>query len=124
MTAIKICPGKKKKLIPTKLIPIFFLIVAGQARQSRSFSFILSEDNRRLLATHNAADDRPPYQIRFYCGRYTGHTEKLQVEFPGICELKINENVIPGHVSKHSVIFILLLNNISFFFLEFTMFEE
>lgn len=77
--------------------------MAGQARQSRSFSFTLTEEHRRLLATQNAIDDRPPYQIRFYCGRYAGVTEKLQVEFPGICELKINENVIPGHVSLQTV---------------------
>ncbi|KAI7895266.1 PINIT domain-containing protein [Mucor mucedo] len=79
LTSIKVCP------------------VAGQARQSRSFSFTLTEENRRLLATHNAVDERPPYQIRFYCAKYTGATEQLQLEFPGICELKINENVIPGH---------------------------
>ncbi|KAI8083785.1 PINIT domain-containing protein [Thamnidium elegans] len=78
LTAIKICP------------------VAGQSRQSRTFSFTLTEEDRKLLATNNTVDDRPPYQIRFYCARYAGRTDKLEVEFPNICELKVNDNVIPG----------------------------
>lgn len=79
----------------------FFLIicvVAGQSRQSRTFSFTLSDEDRKLLQSQNTVDERPPYQIRFYCARYAGRTDKLEVEFPGICELKVNDNVIPGQV--------------------------
>ncbi|KAI9361965.1 hypothetical protein BD770DRAFT_425651 [Pilaira anomala] len=82
LTAIKICP------------------VAGQSRQSRSFSFTLSDEDRKLLQTQNTVDERPPYQIRFYCARYAGRTDKLEVEFPGICELKVNDNVIPGQTLR------------------------
>ncbi|GAA5796224.1 hypothetical protein HPULCUR_001594 [Helicostylum pulchrum] len=78
LTAIKICP------------------VAGQSRQSRAFSFTLTEEDRKLLATNNTVDDRPPYQIRFYCARFAGRMDKLEVEFPNICELKVNDSVIPG----------------------------
>jgi hypothetical protein len=48
----------------------------------------------------NACDDRPPYQIRFYCSKYTGRTDDLLVEFPGVCELKVNDTTIVGHVSN------------------------
>lgn len=73
--------------------------MAGQARQSKAFTFLLNDANRQLLATPNACDDRAPYQIRFYCSKYTGNTDNLLLEFPAICELKVNDCVIPGHVS-------------------------
>lgn len=76
-----------------------FILVAGQSRQSRSFTFTLTDTDRQLLATPNACDDRPPYQIRFYCAKYTGSTDELLVEFPGVCELKVNDTTIVGHVS-------------------------
>lgn len=79
LTSIKVCP------------------VAGQSRQSRAFSFTLTEANRQLLATPNVCDDRPPYQIRFYCARYAGRTDDLLVEFPSVCELKVNDTTIVGH---------------------------
>ncbi|CAO3655837.1 unnamed protein product [Mucor hiemalis] len=81
-----------QRLSPIKVCP-----VAGQSRQSRSFTFTLTDANRQLLATPNVCDDRAPYQIRFYCARYAGRTDGLLVEFPSVCELKVNDTTIVGH---------------------------
>lgn len=74
------------------------LAAANNYRQSRLFQFTLTDENRQLLATSNAVDDRPPYQIRFYCSQYNGNTSNLLVELPSVCELKVNDTVIQGSV--------------------------
>ncbi|KAI8636232.1 PINIT domain-containing protein [Parasitella parasitica] len=73
---------------------------ANNYRQSRLFQFTLNEANRQLLATTNAIDDRPPYQIRFYCSQYNGSTSNLLVELPSVCELKVNDTVIQGSILR------------------------
>ncbi|RCH92921.1 SUMO ligase siz1 [Rhizopus stolonifer] len=83
LTHIKVCP------------------IANKERQSRVFQFTLADDHRAMLATPNAVDDRPIYQIRFYCAKYTNTTtSNLLVEFPNICELKVNGNVIGGSILR------------------------
>ncbi|OAC99846.1 MIZ-type zinc finger transcription factor [Mucor lusitanicus CBS 277.49] len=64
------------------------------------FQFTLTDENRQLLATSNAVDDRPPYQIRFYCSQYNGNTSNLLVELPSVCELKVNDTVIQGSILR------------------------
>jgi hypothetical protein len=99
--------------------------VAGQGRQSKAFTFTLSDANRQLLATPNTCDDRPPYQIRFYCAKYNGRTDHLKVEFPGICELKVNDSVIPGHVSTYNggIFFLLLTKKKKYIYIDLKMFK-
>lgn len=90
------------------------LVAVGNHRHCKLFQFTLSEDQRQLLAASNANDERPPYQIRFYCSKYTGSSNNLLVEFPSVCELKVNENVIQGSVCRrkkesHVMLSILLM---------------
>ncbi|KAI8327832.1 PINIT domain-containing protein [Blakeslea trispora] len=82
LTQIKICP------------------IADRDRQAKSFQFTLTDSQRSMLATPNAVDDRPPYQIRFYCTKYSTNPTQLSVEFPAICELKVNGTVISGSVLR------------------------
>ncbi|KAI9480856.1 MAG: PINIT domain-containing protein [Benjaminiella poitrasii] len=79
LTSVKICPA------------------SNEERHSKVFQFTLSDLNRQLLATPNAIDNRPPFQIRFYCSKYTGNSVDLLVEFPAVCELRVNDGVIPGN---------------------------
>lgn len=97
--------------------------MAGQSRQSRSFTFTLTDANRQLLATPNVCDDRAPYQIRFYCARYAGRTDGLLVEFPSVCELKVNDTTIVGHVGYRGKMTSWEVCVIKTFNLEFEMFE-
>ncbi|CAO0801892.1 unnamed protein product [Mucor circinelloides] len=83
LASIKVCPA-----------------AANNYRQSRLFQFTLTDENRQLLATSNAVDDRPPYQIRFYCSQYNGNTSNLLVELPSVCELKVNDTVIQGSILR------------------------
>ncbi|GAN07469.1 conserved hypothetical protein [Mucor ambiguus] len=83
LASIKVCPA-----------------AANNYRQSRLFQFTLTDENRQLLATANAVDDRPPYQIRFYCSQYNGNTSNLLVELPSVCELKVNDTVIQGSILR------------------------
>ncbi|KAK4512606.1 uncharacterized protein ATC70_003309 [Mucor velutinosus] len=83
LASIKVCPA-----------------AANNYRQSRLFQFTLTDEHRQLLATSNAVDDRPPYQIRFYCSQYNGNTSNLLVELPSVCELKVNDTVIQGSILR------------------------
>ncbi|KAI8378733.1 PINIT domain-containing protein [Choanephora cucurbitarum] len=80
----------------TRLTQIKICPVADGERQARLFQFTLTDSQRIMLATPNAVDDRPPYQIRFYCAKYSSEATNLLVEFPTICELKVNGTVISG----------------------------
>lgn len=94
---IKMCPGKAQEMHRIQALKLF--VASTNMRQSKSFQFTLSEEHRRLLAMPNIADDRPPYQLRFYCARYTGVYTDLVLEFPSVCELKVNDSIIQGNVS-------------------------
>ncbi|KAI8881243.1 zf-MIZ-domain-containing protein [Backusella circina FSU 941] len=82
------------KLTSTKLCP------ASMNRYVRAFQFTLTEENRRTLSAGAASDDKPAFQIRFCCAAYTSDDvipeDGLPMEFPTICELKVNDNVIAG----------------------------
>jgi hypothetical protein len=77
--------------------------LASQNRSAKSFQFTLTEENRKTLAMGTAGDDKPAHQIRFCCAAYTSEDdipeEGLLMEFPAICELKVNDNVVSGPVS-------------------------
>lgn len=101
LASIKVCPGMYESwyFIQKCLFSNFNAsAAANNYRQSRLFQFTLTDANRKLLATSNAVDDRPPYQIRFYCSQYNGNTSNLLVELPSVCELKVNDTVIQGSV--------------------------
>ncbi|CEP10588.1 hypothetical protein [Parasitella parasitica] len=83
LASIKVCPA-----------------AANNYRQSRLFQFTLNEANRQLLASPNAIDDRPPYQIRFYSSQFNDSTSNLLVELPSVCELKVNGTVIQGSILR------------------------
>lgn len=75
------------------------MIVSSNLRHTRRFQFTLSDDSRQLLASHGQKDDRSAYQVRFYCGRFEGDYYDLSVEFPAVCELKVNGTTLPGSVN-------------------------
>ncbi|KAI7899506.1 PINIT domain-containing protein [Cokeromyces recurvatus] len=79
LTSVKICPASVDE------------------RKSKLFQFVLTDVNRQLLSTPNTVDNRPPIQIRFYCSKYTGSYSNLLVEFPPVCELRVNDGVIQGN---------------------------
>ncbi|KAI8977516.1 PINIT domain-containing protein [Mycotypha africana] len=74
LTTIKICP------------------ISSNTRQSKLFTFSLTDENRELLLSN----DSTSYQLRFYCSKYTGNTSNLLIEFPPICEVRVNDCVIAG----------------------------
>ncbi|CEG63322.1 hypothetical protein RMATCC62417_00485 [Rhizopus microsporus] len=83
------------KLTTLKLAP------ASQERKAKLFQFMLTPEQRDLLALSHEADNRPQYQIRFFCAKAgdlsaESFSKELLVEFPSICELRINGSIIGG----------------------------
>lgn len=77
--------------------------IASQERKAKLFQFTLTPEQRDLLALSHEADDRPQYQIRFFCAKAgdlsaESFSKELLVEFPSICELRINGSIIGGSV--------------------------
>ncbi|KAF7727363.1 SUMO ligase siz1 [Apophysomyces ossiformis] len=71
------------------------------SRSSAKFHLSFNQAQRSLLKQPVGADNRPVYQIRFFCAAYTNvrgvvKHGSLEMEFPSICELKVNNKSIPG----------------------------
>ncbi|KAI8976978.1 PINIT domain-containing protein [Pilobolus umbonatus] len=70
-------------------------------RRSVTLEFMLTDEQRELLSIIDPADNLPSYQIRFFCAKYhDGQMQNLLLEFPSICELRVNANVIVGSSLK------------------------
>lgn len=96
LCSVKICPGTNFAF--DKLYDIHENVASSNIRQTKRFQFTLDENSRSLLTTSSTVDDRSPYQVRFYCARYDGVYSDLSVEFPAICELKVNNTALPVSV--------------------------
>ncbi|KAG1454870.1 hypothetical protein G6F56_007216 [Rhizopus delemar] len=82
------------KLTPYQLVPV------TNDRSSKYIHFGLSDEHRKLLAT-TSTDGQSIHQIRFYCCKANAvdSTEAL-VDFPNVCEIRINGNVIGGNALR------------------------
>ncbi|KAG0178559.1 SUMO ligase siz1 [Apophysomyces sp. BC1021] len=73
----------------------------ANSRSSAKFHINFNETQKSLLEQPVGADQRPVYQIRFFCAAYTNvrgvvKHGTLEMEFPTICELKVNDKSISG----------------------------
>ncbi|KAI8388796.1 PINIT domain-containing protein [Radiomyces spectabilis] len=87
----------KEKIAGPKYCP-----KAVNSRNSASFVFSFNNAQRSLLNEAPADDNRPLYQIRFFCSEHASNFQganlntKHVIEFPGLCEIKVNGHIIPS----------------------------
>ncbi|KAG1158458.1 hypothetical protein G6F37_005781 [Rhizopus arrhizus] len=67
---------------------------ASNGNVSNSFQFTLNSDQRQLLSKSSQIDGHPIYQIRFFCSKLNHSLNNLLVEFPPVCEIRLNGNTI------------------------------
>ncbi|KAG1050575.1 hypothetical protein G6F43_007166 [Rhizopus delemar] len=76
------------KITTLKTLPV------SNGNVSNSFQFTLNSDQRQLLSKSSQIDGHPIYQIRFFCSKLDHSLNNLLVEFPPVCEIRLNGNTI------------------------------
>ncbi|KAI9276414.1 PINIT domain-containing protein [Sporodiniella umbellata] len=102
MTIVQHVSFKKNPFFaPTLQLTQFQHVPISSDRSSKFLHFAFTEEHRHMLTTPSPVDGLPLYQLRFYCCKANGADGKeVLVEFPNVCEIRMNGNVIGGNALR------------------------
>ncbi|ORY99881.1 PINIT domain-domain-containing protein [Syncephalastrum racemosum] len=70
------------------------------SRTSAVFKFKLNDEEKSLLQQPAEPDGSPSHQVRFYCTNRSSNVNAAIVEYPSICEIRVNGGVISAHALR------------------------